>query len=335
LNIVVTGGAGFIGSNFIKYKLNNSDDKIIVIDKLTYAGNLENLPQEFGDRLVFYNNDICDTLIKNICKNADGIINFAAETHVDRSIEEPESFIKTDVFGTYNLLEIAKENNIRYLQISTDEVYGSIEEGFFTEESPIQPSSPYSASKVGGDMLVYAYHKTYDTDSLIIRASNNYGPNQYPEKLIPLTIISALMKNRIPVYGDGKQVRNWLYVEDFCSAIDTVFKNGKAGEVYNVGGPDEITNIDVINKILEKIDAPKDLIDYVKDRPGHDKRYSLNSDKLQELGWTPVYNFHHGIEITIEWYKENIRWWERLLDEEFREYYLKQYGRYMVNKNGY
>lgn len=332
-NIVVTGGAGFIGSNFVNYKLKNSDDNIFIIDNLTYAGNIENFPE--SNRVTFYMNNICDDAAKRICEKADGIINFAAETSVDRSITEPESFIKTDIFGTYNLLEAAKDLGIRHLQISTDEVYGSIDEGSFTEESPIDPSSPYSASKVGGDMLVSAYHKTYGVDSLIVRASNNYGPNQHIEKLIPLTIISALMSNRIPIYGDGKQVRNWLFVEDFCRAIDLVFKEGISGEVYNVGGPDEIENLSVVGRILELTEKPNNLIEYVKDRPGHDKRYSLNSDKVKNLGWEPLYNFDHGIEATVSWYKNNIKWWEKLLTQEFRDFYLKQYGRYMVNKNGY
>lgn len=332
-NIVVTGGAGFIGSNFVNYKLKNSDDNIFIIDNLTYAGNVENFPE--SNRITFYMNNICDDAAKRICEKADGIINFAAETSVDRSITEPESFIKTDIFGTYNLLEAAKDLRIRHLQISTDEVYGSIDEGSFTEESPIDPSSPYSASKVGGDMLVSAYHKTYGVDSLIVRASNNYGPNQHIEKLIPLTIISALMGNRIPIYGDGKQVRNWLFVEDFCRAIDLVFENGSSGEVYNVGGPDEIENLSVVGRILELTEKSTELIEYVKDRPGHDKRYSLSSDKVKSLGWEPLYDFDHGIEATVSWYKDNIKWWEKLLTQEFRDFYLKQYGRYMVNKNGY
>ncbi len=322
MNIVVTGGAGFIGSNFIKYKLNNSEDKIIVIDKLTYAGNLDNLPND--SRVSFVNEDICNVSLKNI--DADCIVNFAAETHVDRSIKEPESFIQTDVFGTYNLLEIAKEKGIRYLQISTDEVYGSIEEGSFTEQSPIQPSSPYSASKTGGDMLVYAYHKTYGIDSVIIRGSNNYGPNQYPEKLIPLTIINAINENKIPVYGDGMQVRNWIYVEDFCSAIDTVLKSGESGEVYNAGGPTEVTNLNVVHAILSKLDKSTDLINFVEDRLGHDRRYSLASDKINQLGWQPLYGFTHGIGITVEWYVENFSWWNKIITEnEYGDYYRKYY----------
>jgi len=319
--LLVTGAAGFIGSNFIKYKLANSDEKIIVLDKLTYAGNLENLPED--KRVNFILGDICDTSLRGI--DFDAIVNFAAETHVDRSITEPEQFIKTDVLGTFKLLEIAKERNIRYLQISTDEVYGSIDEGSFTEQSPIQPSSPYSASKTGGDMLVYSYYKTYGLDSLIIRGSNNYGPNQYPEKLIPLTTINALSDRPIPVYGKGNQVRNWIYVEDFCAAIDTALSYGKAGEVYNAGGPEELCNIEVIEAILDILDKPRSLITFVQDRLGHDTRYSLNSDKIMELGWQPKYQFAHGIDITVDWYAQNKDWWQKLLNEEYFEYYGRQY----------
>lgn len=312
MNLLVTGGAGFIGSNFIKYHLANSDDNIILVDKLTYAGNTDNFQE--SDRLQFIQEDICRLNGNNL--DVDGIINFAAETHVDRSIVNPEAFIQTDVLGTYNLLEIAKEKNIRYLQISTDEVYGSIEEGSFTEQSPIKPSSPYSAAKTGGDMLVYAYHYTYKLDSVIIRGSNNYGPNQYPEKLIPLTILNIINDKKIPVYGDGKQVRNWIYVEDFCSAIETVFKKGKAGEVYNAGGPEELENINVIKKLLEKLDKKEDLISFVDDRLGHDARYSLNSDKTKALGWEPIYTFNHGIDLTVNWYLNNQDWWTKLLDKK-------------------
>lgn len=323
MNIVVTGGAGFIGSNFIKYKLKNSNDKIIIVDKLTYAGNLENLPSD--NRLSILIEDISNVGLEFI--DFDCIINFAAETHVDRSINEPEAFIQTDVFGTYNLLELARKRNIRYLQISTDEVYGSIDTGSFTEESPIQPSSPYSASKTGGDMLVSAYHKTYGLDSLIIRGSNNYGPNQYPEKLIPLTIINAINDKEIPVYGNGMQVRNWIFVEDFCSAIDTVLKFGKAGEVYNAGGPEELCNIEVIGAILDKLNKPRNLINFVEDRLGHDLRYSLSSEKINKLGWEPKYLFNHGIDITVDWYQHNLDWWKKLIDKkEYSEYYEKQYN---------
>jgi dTDP-glucose 4,6-dehydratase len=322
MNIVVTGGAGFIGSNFIKHKLLNSEDNIIVVDKMTYAGNYNNI--EESDRVRFILADICNVNLDYF--DFDCIVNFAAETHVDRSIKEPEAFIKTDIFGTYNLLEIAKNRKVRYLQISTDEVYGSIEENSFTEESPIQPSSPYSASKAAADMLAYSYHKTYGTDSLIIRGSNNYGPNQYPEKLIPLTIINALNDKPIPVYGNGMQVRNWIYVEDFCSAISLVLEKGEAGEVYNAGGEEETTNIQTIREILKNLNRSTDLITFTEDRLGHDKRYSLDSSKLKNLGWNTDYNFNYGIEITVNWYFENKDWWKKLLTKEYYEYYKRQYS---------
>jgi len=323
LNIVVTGGAGFIGSNYIKYKLKNSNDRITVVDKLTYAGNMDNIPE--SDRVEFIAEDICYLHIED--NDFDAIINFAAETHVDRSIDDPKAFIQTDVFGTYNLLEIAKHKNIRYLQVSTDEVYGSIDSGSFTEESPIQPSSPYSASKASADMLVYSYCKTYGADALVVRGSNNYGPNQYPEKLIPLTILNVLQNKEVPVYGDGQQIRNWIYVEDFCSAIDTVLKSGETGEVYNAGGPEETTNLDVVNKIIKALDKDDSLIKFVKDRPGHDQRYSLGSEKTKALGWEPTYNFNHGLDITVDWYVENKNWWEKILsDSEYNRYYSKQYS---------
>ena len=324
MNIVVTGGAGFIGSNFVRYKLNNSDDNIIIIDSLTYSGNLENIPD--NPRVKFINEDIRESNFFK--KEVDCIVNFAAETHVDRSITDPGQFVKTDILGTHNLLEVARREEIRYIQISTDEVYGSIEEGSFTEESPINPSSPYSASKTGADMLVHSYYKTYGLDAIILRASNNYGPRQYPEKLIPITIINALTDNKIPVYGEGNQVRNWLYVEDFCSAIDLVISKGISGEVYNVGGPEECTNIEAIRHIIFQLDKEEDLIEFVKDRPGHDFRYSLGSKKIERLGWEPLHTFYHGIDLTIEWYLENQRWWEKLLTKDYKEYYLKQYGKY-------
>jgi len=323
LNIIVTGGAGFIGSNYIKYKLKNSDDKITVVDKLTYAGNMENIPK--SDRIEFISEDICYLHLES--NDFDAIINFAAETHVDRSINDPKAFIQTDVFGTYNLLEIAKYKNIRYLQVSTDEVYGSIDSGSFTEQSPIQPSSPYSASKAAADMLVYSYCKTYGVDALVVRGSNNYGPNQYPEKLIPLTILNVLHNKKVPVYGDGKQVRNWIYVEDFCSAIDKVLLFGKTSEVYNAGGPEETNNLDVVNKIIDALGKDESLIEFVQDRPGHDQRYSLGSEKVRELGWNPIYDFNHGLDVTVKWYLENQEWWKKILnDEQYNRYYSKQYS---------
>jgi dTDP-glucose 4,6-dehydratase len=322
LKLLVTGGAGFIGSNFVKHRLEESNDEIIVLDKLTYAGNLENVPD--SNRVTFYLNDICDPL--NFEFNC--LVNFAAETHVDRSIKNPQDFVNTDVMGTFNLLQMAKDNNAKYVQISTDEVYGSIDTGSFTENSKIDPSSPYSASKASADMFVSAFHKTYDLDTVIIRASNNYGPRQFPEKLIPLIIINALTDNTIPVYGNGNQVRNWLYVKDFCRAISTAIDEGVSGEVYNAGGPDELTNLEVIRLILFELDKSEDLIEFVKDRPGHDKRYSLSSKKLNDLDWEPFYDFRDGLDETISWYVDNKNWWEKLLTKEYRDYYLGQYGKY-------
>ncbi len=260
-------------------------------------------------------------------EGCDAIVNFAAESHVDRSIESPGEFILTDVYGAYVLLEAARDAGIRHLQISTDEVYGSIESGSFTEESPIEPSSPYSASKAGGDMIVRAFNHTYGTDALVCRASNNYGPRQHPEKLIPLCVLNALAGDPLPVYGDGQQVRNWLYVDDFGTAIDIVLERGEAGEVYNVGGPDELPNLDVVRRILELTDRDESLIEYVKDRPGHDRRYSLGSERTRALGWEPAVSFDEGLARTVAWYRENEQWWGPIRSGEYREYYERQYGR--------
>jgi dTDP-glucose 4,6-dehydratase len=328
MKILVTGGAGFIGSNFVQHHLENSrDDEIVVLDKLTYAGRRENLDGLPADRFTFIEGDVSDH--QRVAAAIDGcaaVINFAAESHVDRSIEAPGEFITTDVYGTYVLLEAARDAGVRHLQISTDEVYGSIEEGSFTETSPIDPSSPYSASKAGGDMIVSAFHHTYGADSLVVRASNNYGPRQHPEKLIPLVVLNALHGDPIPVYGDGRQVRNWLFVRDFCSAIDTVLADGEAGEVYNVGGPDEKTNLEVVKSILSIAGRDESLITYVEDRPGHDLRYSLSSSKIEELGWSAKVHFEEGLERTVAWYRDNRNWWRALRSGEYREYYLRQYG---------
>lgn len=325
---MVTGGAGFIGSNFVHHHLaSRPGDSIVVLDKLTYAGRRDNLDGAPADRLEFIEGEIGDreTVLRAI-EGCDAIINFAAESHVDRSIESPGEFIQTDVFGTFVLLEAARDAGIRHLQISTDEVYGSIDEGSFTEASPIEPSSPYSASKAGGDLIVGAFRNTYGNDALIVRASNNYGPRQHPEKLIPLVILNALHGDAIPVYGDGQQVRNWLFVEDFCSAIGTVVEDGQAGEVYNVGGPDEITNLEVVKRILELTGKPETLITAVEDRLGHDVRYSLASAKTEGLGWKAQVGFDEGIERTVAWYRDNPVWWEALRSGEYREYYERQYG---------
>jgi dTDP-glucose 4,6-dehydratase len=300
---------------------------VVVIDRLTYAGRRDNLDGLPEDRLEFVEADICDrAAVANALKGCSALINFAAESHVDRSVDSPEDFIRTDVTGTFVLLEACRDAGIRMVQISTDEVYGSIDEGTFTEQSHLDPSSPYSASKASGDLLVSAFHKTYGLEALIVRASNNYGTRQHPEKLIPLTILNALHGDPIPIYGDGKQVRNWLFVEDFCRAIETVLKTGLAGEVYNVGGPDEVENIEVVERILDLTGADRDLISFVADRPGHDVRYSLSSGKTEALGWKAEVSFSEGLERTVEWYRENRAWWEPVRSGEYREWYLKQYG---------
>ncbi len=328
MRLLVSGGAGFIGSNFVRRRLaEHPADFVRVLDKLTYAGRRENLIDLPEDRFELVEGDICDRdSVRGAVEGCDAIVNFAAESHVDRSIENPGEFITTDVYGTYVLLEAAHDLGIRHLQISTDEVYGSIEEGSFTEASPLDPSSPYSASKAGGDLIVSAFQHTFGADSLIIRASNNYGPRQHPEKLIPLVILNALRRDPVPVYGDGAQVRNWLFVEDFAAAIDIVLERGVAGDAYNVGGPDELPNMKVVERILDLTEADHSLIEHVRDRPGHDRRYSLASDKLRELGWEPEVSFDEGIERTVGWYRENEEWWEPLRSGEYREYYLRQYG---------
>ncbi len=330
MKLLVTGGAGFIGSNFVRHVLSeHPDDQVVVLDKLTYAGRTENLADhEDNPNYSFIHGAIEDReVVEAAVEGVDAIVNFAAESHVDRSIEEPDAFIQTDVFGTHVLLEAAKQHGIgRYLQISTDEVYGSIDEGTFTEESPLDPSSPYSSSKAGGDMLVQAYFRTYGLPALITRASNNYGPYHYPEKLIPLCILNAFAGDRLPVYGDGMQVRNWLYVEDHCSGVYAALTKGKEGEVYNIGGPDECPNIEVVKRIVELTGQSEDLIEYVKDRPGHDVRYSLSSAKIRELGWEPQTHFAEGLERTVEWYKDNEWWWGPIRSGEYLDYYKRQYG---------
>jgi dTDP-glucose 4,6-dehydratase len=328
MNVLITGGAGFIGSAYVRHRLENHPEfQVRVLDKLTYAGRVENLEGLDDDRCRLIVADVGDQeAVRAALDGCDAIVNFAAETHVDRSIEAPGEFIQTDVYGTYVLLEAARDAGIRHLQISTDEVYGSIDEGTFDEGSPLDPSSPYSASKAGGDLLVGAYRNTYDSDALIIRASNNYGPRQYPEKLIPLCVLNALAGDPLPVYGDGLQVRNWLWVSDFANAIDTVLEFGEAGEVYNVGGPDELANIDVIKRILELTGRDESLIDYVTDRLGHDRRYSLSSEKTRGLGWDSAIGFDDGIERTVEWYRENEWWWKPIRSGEYREYYERRYG---------
>jgi dTDP-glucose 4,6-dehydratase len=306
MKILITGGAGFIGANFTQYIHDNYDYEITVLDKLTYAGNKDNL-KEILNEIEFINGDIgFEDDVKIAMKDCDLVVNFAAETHVDRSIEDPSIFVKTDVIGTYNLLEYARKYDVeKYLQISTDEVYGSIENGSFTEESNIDPSSPYSASKAGGDMLVKAYYKTYGMPVLITRSSNNFGPYQYPEKLIPLFILNALEDKPLPVYGDGENIRDWIYVLDNCKGIDVVLNEGKIGEVYNIGGGNEKPNIEITKLILDILEKPKSLIKYVDDRLGHDRRYSLDSSKTQSLGWKPEWTFEEAMQETIKWYVAN------------------------------
>jgi dTDP-glucose 4,6-dehydratase len=329
VRLLVAGGAGFIGSAFVRRRLGlRPDDEVRVLDKLTYAGRRENLADLPAGRFELLVGDIRDPeTVAEAIRGCDALVNFAAESHVDRSIESPGEFIETDVYGTYVLLEAARDMGIRHLQISTDEVYGTIEEGSFTEDSPLDPSSPYSASKAGGDLIVSAFQRTYGADSLLIRASNNYGPRQYPEKLIPLAILNALHADPVPVYGDGAQVRNWLYVDDFCSAIDIVLEQGVAGEAYNVGGPDELANLDVVRQILELTGGEESLIEFVADRLGHDRRYALSSDKVEGLGWRPEVGFGTGLERTVAWYRDNEEWWVPLRSGEYRDYYRRRYGR--------
>jgi len=316
--LLVTGGAGFIGSNFILYMFDKYPDvKIINLDLLTYAGNLENL-KDIADNpnYTFVKGDIADPRIVNrVVPGVDYIVNFAAESHVDRSIEDPLVFIKTNVMGTQVLLDAAKKYGVeRYLQVSTDEVYGSLgPTGYFTEETPIAPNSPYSASKAGADMLVRAYYETYGLPVLITRCSNNYGPYQFPEKLIPFFIKKLLNGQKVPVYGDGLNVRDWLYVEDHCAAIDMVLQKGMVGEVYNIGGNNEKTNMEITKLILQGLGKPETMIQYVKDRLGHDRRYAIDSGKIQsKLGWQPATSFEDGIEMTIKWYLDNRDWWEKI-----------------------
>ena len=315
MKILITGGLGFIGSNFIRNFLDKYDYEITNLDAITYAGNPDNLKDaEKNKNYNFVRGDICDSKIVNkLTKDKDAIINFAAETHVDRSIIESGTFVKTDVFGTHNLLEAAKRYKIKkFLQISTDEVYGSIDNGSFNENSLLQPNSPYSASKAGADMLVRAYTKTFGIPTLITRSSNNYGPYQHPEKFIPLFITNLLENKKVPLYGDGLNVRDWLYVIDNCEAIDAVFHKGVIGEVYNIGGDCEKRNIDVVRIILKNLGKDERFIEHAKDRPGHDKRYSLDSGKIKKLGWKPKTGFDKGMKTTIDWYKNNPQWWKKL-----------------------
>ncbi|MBV9605542.1 MAG: dTDP-glucose 4,6-dehydratase [Solirubrobacterales bacterium] len=327
MKLLVCGAAGFIGSNFVRLRVRDHGDEITVLDKLTYAGRMENL-QDVESDIRFVHGAIEDpAAVAEAIGDAEAIVNFAAETHVDRSIADPEGFLVTNMQGTHVLLEAARQRGLRYLQVSTDEVYGSIEEGSFTEDSPLEPSSPYSATKTGADLLVSSYYHTYGLETVICRGSNNYGPHQYPEKLIPLMILNALAGDTLPVYGDGRNVRNWLFVEDFARGIGHALLHGQPGEVYNCGGPDECDNLTVVNRIIELTGAGPDLIEFVTDRPGHDRRYSLSSDKLQGLGWRAQVRFDEGIARTVDWYRENEWWWGSIRSGEYREYYERHYGR--------
>ena len=369
MNLLITGGAGFIGSNFVRYILKKYPDyKIVVLDKLTYAGNLDNL-EEFlrldnlflgddyetsyphrsiesleippdktesthqassNDSLLFIQGDICDSeLVGRIMRGVDAVVNFSAETHVDRSILEAGSFVRTDVYGTYVLLEAVRNHRIgRFVHIGTDEAYGSVEKGSFREEDPLNPSSPYAASKAAADLLVKSYYLTYDLPVIITRSSNNFGPYQYPEKLIPLFITNATDNECLPLYGDGMNVRDWLYVMDNCSAIDLVLHKGRVGEVYNIGADNEKTNIEITRTILKLLGRPESLIKLVQDRPAHDRRYALNSGKIRKLGWKTSYEFEEAMKDTVNWYVKNEDWWRKLKEGkgEFQEYYQKQYG---------
>jgi dTDP-glucose 4,6-dehydratase len=327
MKLLVCGGAGFIGSNFARQRLHEAGDDIVVLDKLTYAGREENL-HDVLEEIVFVRGAIEDRdAVADAIAGCDAVVNFAAETHVDRSIAEPDAFLVTNAQGTHVLLEAARERGLRYLQVSTDEVYGSIESGSFTEASPLAPSSPYSATKAGADLLVASYAHTFGMEAVICRGSNNYGPYQHPEKLIPLMVLNALAGDALPVYGDGRNVRNWIFVEDFARAIGHVLEHGRPGEAYNAGGPDECPNLEVVRRILKLSGQDESLIDFVTDRPGHDRRYSLSSQKVRELGWDPQVRFAQGLERTVEWYRDNDWWWEPIRSGEYRAYYERQYGR--------
>jgi dTDP-glucose 4,6-dehydratase len=327
VKLLVCGGAGFIGSTFVGLRVREHGDDVTVLDKLTYAGRRENL-REVASEIRFVHGAIEDpAAVADAAQSAEAIVNFAAETHVDRSIADPFAFSVTNGQGTHVLLEAARKRGLRYVQVSTDEVYGSIETGSFTEQSPLAPSSPYSATKTGADLLVSSYFHTYGLETVVCRGSNNYGPRQYPEKLIPLMILNAFSGDHLPVYGDGNQVRNWLFVEDFGRGIGHALAHGVPGESYNCGGPDECENLVVVRRILELTGRDDSLIEYVTDRPGHDRRYSLSSEKLCGLGWEARTRFDEGLAQTVEWYRENAWWWEPIRSGAYREYYERQYGR--------
>jgi dTDP-glucose 4,6-dehydratase len=333
MKLLVCGGAGFIGSTFVRQRLADHNDEVTVLDKLTYAGREENF-HDFSDdprfrfvRGAIEDPDAVSAALEGVGGPVEAIVNFAAETHVDRSIAEPDAFVRTHALGTYVLLEAARARELRYLQVSTDEVYGSIDVGTFTERSPLRPSSPYSATKTGADLLVQSYFHTYRLEATIVRGSNNYGPYQYPEKLIPLMVLNALHGDALPVYGDGRQVRNWIHSTDFARAIGHVLAHGLPGEVYNAGGPDEQANIDVVRRIVALTGASDSQVEHVADRPGHDRRYSLSSEKVRALGWEPRVRFDDGLAQTVAWYREHRWWWEPIRSGDYRAYYERQYGK--------
>lgn len=341
MTFFVTGGAGFIGSNFIYYMLETyPDDRLVCIDKLTYAGNLSTLAKAMKHKSFrFVKADICDRAVVNALfeeERPDIVVNFAAESHVDRSIENPEIFLQTNIIGTAILMDACRKYGIkRYHQISTDEVYGDLPldrpDLFFTEQTPLHTSSPYSSSKASADLLVLAYHRTYGLPVSISRCSNNYGPYHFPEKLIPLMIVNALNDKPLPVYGKGLNIRDWLYVEDHCSAIDRIIRDGREGEVYNVGGHNEMRNIDIVKLICKELGKPESLITYVTDRKGHDMRYAIDPMKIyNELGWLPKTKFEDGIKMTIQWYLDNREWWETILSGDYQDYYEKMYGKEII-----
>ena len=330
VKLLVTGGAGFIGSNFVRHVLReHPDDRIVNLDKLTYAGNPANLADvERDPRYTFVQGDVCDgTLVRDVLGGVDAVVNFAAETHVDRSLVEPDAFLRTDVFGVFTLLEAVRElRTPRCLHVSTDEVYGSVPHGSSTEQDPLRPSNPYSASKASADLLALSYARTHGVPVVITRSSNNFGPHQYPEKVVPLFITNALDDQPLPLYGDGRNVRDWLHVLDNCAAIDLVLRRGRDGEVYNIGGGHEVENVVLTREILRLTGKPETLIRRVTDRPGHDRRYSVDSTKITKLGWVPRHPFAAALDTTVRWYRDHEAWWRPLKSGEFRSWYERQYA---------
>jgi dTDP-glucose 4,6-dehydratase len=335
MHLLVTGGAGFIGSEFVRQILTRyPDDRVTMLDKLTYAGNLDNLTPVSGDaRYRFVHGDIADaSVVQAALEGVNAVVNFAAETHVDRSILDPDAFVKTDVQGTWTLAESARAAGVdRFLQVSTDEVYGAVLEGASREDDRLDPSSPYSASKAGGELLVLAAHKTYGLPALVVRGANAYGPYQYPEKLIPLHITNAIDDQRLPVYGDGQQRRQWTHVEDFASGVDTVLRHGRTGEIYNIGNPETESmlpvNLELSRRILQLLHKPESLLEFVVDRPAHDRRYRVDATKLLDLGWQPKWTFWNGLESTVQWYAEHLEWWQPIKSgERHQAYYAENYA---------